>query len=193
MNCVLRLPDSPRRGANWFYRFCRANDDWRLEQTATGEIVVMEPLGLDSADRAVSALVQLRVWAQRDGSGNALTNVGFQLRNGATRAPTASWTTRSRLARLTPRQRPFFPPLCPDFVIEILSPSDDLRTLQAKMVEYIKNGARLGWLIDPRERSVYLYRPRKAVARLKNPKRLSGDPELPGFVFDLKEIWEPGS
>jgi Uma2 family endonuclease len=108
------------------------------------------------------------------------------------RAPDAAWVLRSRLATLTPEQKQRFLPLCPDFVVEIRSPSDRLSTVQAKMQEYLDNGARLGWLFDPTSRVVYVYRPNQPVEQLENPATISGEPVLPGFILDLQRIWEPG-
>jgi Uma2 family endonuclease len=105
--------------------------------------------------------------------------------------PDAAWVPRSRLAPLSPEQKQKFLPLCPDFVVEIRSPSDRLSTIQAKMQEYLDNGARLGWLFDLPNRVVYIYRPNQPVERLENPATISGDPVLSGFVHGLQRIWEP--
>jgi Uma2 family endonuclease len=189
---MLRLPGPPRKDADWFYDFCQANDGWQFERTAQGEILVMAPAGGESGYREGKAFAQLDTWAELDGSGRAFgSNTGFILPNKANRAPDASWVKMSRLAKLAARQKRKFIPLCPDFVIEVRSPSDRLATAQAKMEEYRENGAALGWLIDPQERKVHLYRPRKQVECLNRPKRMSGDPELPGFVLELARIWKP--
>jgi Uma2 family endonuclease len=135
----------------------------------------------------------LDAWAENDGSGIGFdSNGGFILPNGAMRSPDAAWVRRERLANLTAEQKQRFLPLCPDFVIELRSPSDPLSTIQAKMREYTENGARLGWLIDPEERKVHVYKPNEPVEVLGNPDKLSGEPALPGFVLGLKPIWEPG-
>jgi Uma2 family endonuclease len=188
----LQLPRVKRRGPDWFYHFCQVNGDLQFEQTAEGEIIVMAPAGFESGDRELEAAGQLRDWARREGSGRANgPNAGFRLPNGATRAADASWTLKSRLKKLTASEREKFPLLCPDFVIEVLSPSDRLPNSRAKMEEYLANGVRLGWLIDPRERKVYVYRPGKNVQVRSNARQISGSPELPGFVLKLAEIWEP--
>jgi Uma2 family endonuclease len=138
------------------------------------------------------AFVQLNAWAERNGTGRAFnSNTGFVLPNGATRAPDASWVKLSRLTKLGTKQRKKLGALCPDFVIEVRSPSDRLPALLAKMKEYCKNGAALGWLIDPETRKVHVYRPGKRVEMLNHPKRVSGDPELSGFVLELARIWKP--
>ncbi len=115
---------------------------------------------------------------------------GYVLPDQAMRAPDASWVLRSRLADISPDRREKFLPLCPDFVVEIKSPSDRLAVLQAKMEEYRDNGARLGWLIDPQARRVHVYRPGREAEVLENPATVAGDPELAGFVLDLEPIWE---
>ena len=119
------------------------------------------------------------------------SSTGFELPDGAIRSPDASWVARTRLAQLTRSQKRKFIPLAPDFVVELKSPTDSMRVLQSKMREYVANGARLGWLIDPQERAVYIYRPRAAVRRIDSPATLSGDPVLPGFTLDLQRIWQP--
>jgi Uma2 family endonuclease len=189
---ALRLPNPPRKDADWFYDFCQANDELQIERTAKGEILVMAPAGGESSYRESETHFQLREWAGRDGTGRAFnSNAGFILPNKANRAPDASWVKVSRLNKLAPNQKKKFIPLCPDFVVEVRSPSDRLPKLQEKMEEYRDNGASLGWLIDPDERKVYVFRPGKRVECLDRPKRLIGDPELPGFVLELARIWKP--
>lgn len=176
-----------------FFAFCQLNADWRIEQTAEGDLVIMPPTGGETGDRNAELTTQLRVWARADGAGVSFdSSTGFTLPNGAHRSPDASWVTRSRLAPLTPEQKQRFLPLCPDFVVELRSPSDSLSATQDKMGEYLSSGARLGWLIDPAERTVYVYRPGQPLDTLDNPTTLSGDPELPGFVLHLAPIWNPG-
>ncbi len=117
------------------------------------------------------------------------SSTGFILPNGAERSPDGAWISRERWEALTPVQREKFPPLCPDFVLELRSPSDDLAELQAKMREYLGCGARLGWLIDAIARRVYVYQPGAAMQELDGPASVSGDPVLPGFDLDLTRIW----
>ena len=188
----LRLPGPPRKDSDWFFDFCQANDELQLERTAEGEILVMAPTGGESGYREGEAFAELRSWARQDETGRSFnSNTGFVLPNKANRSPDASWVRMSRLARLASKQKKKFIPLCPDFVLEVRSPSDRLLKLQEKMAEYRDNGAELGWLIDPQERKVHIYRPGKRVEILNHPKRLSGDPELPGFVLELARIWKP--
>jgi Uma2 family endonuclease len=129
-------------------------------------------------------------WVYADGTGVGFdSSTGFTLPNGATRSPDLAWVKRERWEALTPKQRQQFPPWCPDFVLELRSPSDALVTVQAKMQEYLDNGARLGWLIDPIEKRVSIYRPQAPVECLDNPQTISGDPVLPGFVLELGRVW----
>ena len=129
-------------------------------------------------------------WSYRDGTGITFdSSAGFTLPNGAVRAPDASWLLLSRWQTLTPDQQAKFAPICPDFVIELRSPSDDLPIIQTKMSEYINNGARLGWLIDPQNRQVHIYRPNRPITILNAPTTISADPELPGFTLNLQTIW----
>jgi Uma2 family endonuclease len=145
-----------------------------------------------TGDRNAEILRQLTAWARRDGQGRAFdSSTGFVLPNGAMRSPDAAWVERSRLRQLSPAQREHFLPLCPALVVELRSPSDALVGVAAKMEEYVANGALLGWLIDPLRRQVDVYRGGSEVEALKNPETISGDPELPGLVLALEEIWEP--
>jgi Uma2 family endonuclease len=175
------------------FELCQINEELRIERTAEGDLVIMPPEGRESSNRDTTFSTLLTLWAWQDGTGVTFgSSGGFILPNGAMRAPDAAWVLRSRLTPLTAEQKRKFLPLCPDFVVEIRSPSDRLSTAQAKMQEYLDNGARLGWLIDPDDRVVYVYRPSQPVERLESPATISGDPVLPGLVLDLQKIWEPG-
>lgn len=175
-----------------FFALCQINSDLRLERTSQGDIIIMAPTGAETGNRNSEITRQLGNWTKRDGTGAAFdSSTGFKLPNGADRSPDGSWVRKSRLATLTHEEKLKFLPLCPDFVIELLSPTDTLAAAQAKMDEYIENGAQLGWLIDPETRSVHVYRPRAAVVVLENVAEIAADPELPGFILDLREIWEP--
>jgi Uma2 family endonuclease len=166
------------------------NDDLRLELTAEGELIVMTPAGGESGRRNMKLAVRLGIWTERDGTGVAFdSSTGFVLPNGAVRSPDASWVENSRLEALSAEEREKFLPLCPDFVIELRSPSDRLEVLQEKMVEYLDNGARLGWLIDARQKRVYVYRPGAPVRRLDDPEKVSGEGVLPGFELEMREVW----
>jgi Uma2 family endonuclease len=176
-----------------FFEFCQLNRDWRIERSAEGDLEVTAPTEGETGDRNSEINLQVRQWTKRDGAGVAFdSNGGFVLPNGAMRSPDASWVRRERLTILTAEQKQRFLPLCPDFVIELRSPSDPLAVIEAKMREYVENGAKLGWLIDPEERKVHVYKPGEPVGILSSPDKLFGDPALSGFILDLKPIWEPG-
>lgn len=190
---VLHLRPAVEMTEDQFFEFCQINGLWRIERTAEGDILIMSPVGGGGSSRNLDLAAQLWAWAKRDGSGAAFeSSAGFTLPNSAMRSPDAAWVRKSRLRNISGEQREKFLPLCPDFVVELKSASDRLATLQAKMEEYIDNGAQLGWLIDPEKRQVYIYRPGTEVQRLEAPETLSGAPELPGFVLDLRRIWDPG-
>lgn len=173
-----------------FYEFCLANRDLRIERTANGDVVIMPPAFADTGNRNVKIAQQLANWAEQDGTGEVFdSSAGFTLPNGATRSPDAAWIKLERWNALTEAQKASFAPICPDFVIELRSASDTLATLQDKMQECVANGAQLGWLIDRKNRRLYIYRPNQALEILDNPETVNGDPELPGFVLRLAKIW----
>jgi len=187
---VLRLPPELRLSEKQFVKICQLNEPLRFETTSEGDLVIMAPEGSETGNMSFDLTGQFSQWVRTDGTGLGFgSSAGFTLPNGAWRNPDMAWVTRSRWEALTRPERARFAPFCPDFVMELRSPSDPLRHLQAKMQEYIDNGARLGWLIDPLEHTVYVYRPGAPVERLEAPETLSGDPVLPGFVLDLREIW----
>jgi Uma2 family endonuclease len=189
---VLRLQPVIHLTDDQLYELCQLNRDWRIEQTARGELVIMPPTGGGTGNRNAELTFQLQLWARQDQTGLVFdSSTGFRLLNGAVRAPDAAWVQRSRLTGLTERQKERFLPLCPDFVIELRSPSDGLSAVQDKMQEYVDNGAQLGWLIDPLEYHVHVYRPRHPPQRLDNPSTISGDLLLPGLVLNLQPIWHP--
>ena len=173
-----------------FFVFCQRTHDVRIERNAEGEILIMPPTGGATSNRNIELAMQLQLWAKRDGTGIAFdSSGGFYLPNTATRSPDASWVLRWRYDELTRREQDRFLPLCPDFAIELKSPSDRIPVLKEKMEEYIDNGLQLGWLIVPEQKTVYIYRPHVSVEVLENPNTVSADPVLPGFVLDLSDIW----
>ncbi len=175
-----------------FYELCKQNPNLRLERTAQGEVIIMPPTGGETGNRHKEITRQLGNWEKQRATGSSFdSSTGYKLPNGADRSPGASWVEKARLAQLTLEEKKKFLLLCPDFAIELRSPSDDLDAVKAKMEEYISCGLRLGWLIDPEEKAVYVYRPGVAIQKLENINDVSADPELPGFVLDLREIWDP--
>lgn len=172
------------------FDFCRVNRDLRIERSAEGDILIMVPEGASSGYGGSRLNTVFDLWAQRDGAGRVFgSSTGFVLPNRAMRAPDIAWVRNERLDKLTDEQWQKFPPLCPDFVLELRSPSDSLPALQAKMEEYCENGAQLGWLLDPASKRVYVYRPGARVESLENPTTISGEPLLRGFTLNVREIW----
>ena len=193
---VLRLHPAVELTEEQFVELCSLNELLRIERNAQGDLEILPPNSITSSSQNSDVSADLKIWARSDGSGAAFdSSVGFTLPNRSVRSPDASWVLKSRLAGLTEEQKRYgFPPITPDFVIELRSSSDTLRSQQRKMEEYIANGAKLGWLIDPlgRRQRVYVYRPGADVEVFERPESLSGDPELPGFTLDLQPVWEPG-
>jgi Uma2 family endonuclease len=173
-----------------FFEFCQLNKDWRIERTSAGDITIMPPTGGQTGRRNSQLTKGLGTWADTDGTGMSFdSSTGFALPNGAKRSPDAAWVKRERWDRLTDEEKEEFPPLCPNFIVELRSRSDSLAALHDKMEEYIANGAQLGWLVDPLQKCVSVYRPGQAVEHLDDPETLSGDPVLPGFVLDVRKLW----
>ncbi|UAJ72167.1 Uma2 family endonuclease [Synechocystis sp. PCC 7339] len=189
----LNLPDqvSLQVTPEQFAQLAIANRDLRLERTATGALIVNPPTGSESGNRNARIITQLGVWSEANENLGEIfdSSAGFKLPNGANRSPDASWVARQRWDALTPAERKTFAPLCPDFVVELSSATDTIKDLREKMEEYMENGAKLGWLIDPQNRRVEIYRPRQAVEVLQNPDTLSGEAVLPGFTLSLKRIF----
>ena len=184
LNPIFQLTDEQ------FFQLCQHHRDYRFERTESGEIIIMPPTGGETGTRNSDFNYQLQSWNRQIKLGVVFdSSTGFKLPNGANRSPDLSWIPQHRWDALTAEQRQKFLPLCPDFVLELRSPSDSLKTLQNKMVEYIENGAKLGWLIDPKNRRVEIYRPGQDVEILDAPKTLSGEDILPGFILDLATIW----
>jgi len=172
-----------------FYQLCQVNRDVRLERTARGKLIVMPPTGGETGDRNASLTGQLWFWNQQTGLGKIFdSSTGFKFPNGANRSPDAAWVKLDRWQALTPEQRRRFPPLAPDFLVELRSATDDFSTLQAKMREYRDNGVRLGWLIDPQNQRVEIYRQEQDMEVLQSPATLSGEDVLPGFILDLNQL-----
>lgn len=173
-----------------FFRLCQKHRDLQFERSATGELIIMSPTGGSTGKRNSRINFQLQLWNRRTGLGEVFdSSTGFILPNGATRSPDVAWVILERWNALSPEQQDGFITLCPDFVVELRSPSDRLSRIQGKMREYLDNGARLGWLIDPRRNIVEIYRRDREVEILASPETLSGEEVLPGFVLALAEIF----
>ncbi len=175
-----------------FAQLCAANPEARLERSAQGELLVMAPTGGETGSMNSGLNAQLWVWNAQGRWGVVFdSSTGFVLPNGAIRSPDLAWIALARWQALTPEERRGFVPLCPDFVVELLSPTDSWSQTQAKMQEYLENGCRLGWLIDPQNRRVAIYRPQQAPSVQMAPATLTGEAVLPGFVLDLARLWSP--
>jgi Uma2 family endonuclease len=173
-----------------FDRLCTANPELKFERTPTGELVIMSPTGGETGKRNVELAADFVFWNRQTKLGVVFdSSTCFRLPQGGDRSPDVSWVKRSRWDTLTPEQQRKFPPICPDFVLELLSPTDNLKTTQAKMQEYLSNGIRLGWLIDPQDRQVEIYRPGQSVEILQAPAVLSGESILPEFTLNLEWVW----
>ncbi len=183
-NSVIKLTDEQ------FYQLCQDNETLRFERNSKGELIIMPPTGGETSNRNAGLTAQIWVWNEQTQPGKVFdSSGGFKLPNGADRSPDASWVKLERWNALTPEQKTKFAPLCPDFVVELLSPSDSLKDTQEKMKEYRDNGARLGWLINRKSRQVEIYRQGQDVEVVENPVTLSGEDVLPGFLLYLESIW----
>lgn len=173
-----------------FFELCASNPELRFERNANGEVIIMPPAGSESGARSGEVFGQLWLWNKQARLGRTFdSSAGFTLPNGAIRAPDAAWIIQERWDSLSASDRRRFASLCPDFVVEVRSRTDALTALRSKMDEYIANGAQLGWLIDPANRQVEVYRRGESTQILDNPQTVSGNPVLPGFVLDLTEIF----
>lgn len=172
-----------------FYRLCQVNQDWQLERTAKGELVIMPPVGGRSGNREADLITDLTLWNRQTQLGKVFSSSTiFRLPNGGDRSPDAAWVRLERWEALTEEEQDGFPPICPDFVMELRSRTDPLKPLQDKMQEYLNSGLRLGWLINPQNQQVEIYRPSQEVEIAQLPASLSGEEVLPGFVLNLPTL-----
>ena len=186
---MLQMPSSMTD--DQFFEFCQLNRDLRIEKNRFGDISIMSPAGSETGNREGRIIQQLMNWTDEDGTGIAFSSsTGFTLSTGAKRSPDAAWVKLERWNQLTPTQQQKFAPICPDFVIELRSASDNLQPLKDKMQEYMQEpGIQLGLLIDRKNRRVYIYRPGQIEECLENPDTVSCDLILPGFVLNMGKIW----
>ena len=188
---VLKIPSDWNITEDNFFDFCQINQDLTIETNKFGELLIMSPTGSETGNRDGRIIQQLMNWSDDDGTGLAFSSsTGFTLSTGAKKSPDAAWIKLERWQSLSQEQKEKFAPICPDFVVELMSPSDNLKTLQAKMAEYMQEpGVKLGWLIDRKGRKVYIYRPSLPTECLENPESVSGDPVLSGFVLNMSKVW----
>jgi Uma2 family endonuclease len=184
LNPVIRMTDEQ------FYELCRANPDVKFERNARGDLLIMAPTGGETGQSNANLTADFVIWNRKSQLGIVFdSSTGFKLPNGANRSPDVAWVRRDRWEILTPEQRKRFPPIAPDFVLELMSPTDTLQETQAKMREYIENGVKLGWLLDSETKRVEIYRSSEDVEILDAPKTLSGEDVLPEFTLNLDSIW----
>ncbi|BAZ04952.1 Uma2 family endonuclease [Calothrix sp. NIES-3974] len=189
-NPSINIPTAFQVTHSQFQELARVNRDIQLERSKDGELIIMPPTGSETGNRNLDIEGQLWLWNRQHKLGKAFnSSTGFHLPNGADRSPDAAWVRLETWESLTVAEREGFAPICPDFVVELRSISDQLKPLQEKMQEYIENGARLGWLIDRKNRRVEIYRPGQDVEILNHPNSLSGEDVLPGFILDLQDVW----
>jgi Uma2 family endonuclease len=188
---ILHFPSSMQMTDEEFFEFCQENRDLRIERNKFGNILIMPPVDSETGNREFHIIGQLVIWSDENGAGIGFSSsAGFTLSTGAIRSPDASWIKLARWNQLTPAQQKKFAPICPDFVIELRSASDNLRPLKDKMQEYMQEpGIQLGLLIDRKNRRVYIYRPGQIEECLENPDTVSCDIILPGFVLNMGKIW----
>ncbi len=184
---ALHFPQTLQFDDDEFYSFCQANPKLKLERTKEGEIIIMALTGGKTGIKNSEIIAELIIWNRQAKAGNVFdSSTGFRLPNGATRSPDAAWIAKERWEALSDSEQEKFPPLCPDFVVELKSESDPLKTAQEKMGEWLENGCRLGWLLDPQGQKAYVYRPGRPVAEWEGfSQQLSGEDVLPGFALDL--------
>jgi Uma2 family endonuclease len=169
-----------------FYQLCQINEDWKLEQTAKGELIIMPPVGAISGNRESDFNGYVWLWNLQTKLGKVFSSsTVFTLPNGGKRSPDVAWIANERWESLTIKEKEKFAKICPDFVIELRSRTDSLSQLQEKMQEYLNSGLRLGWLIDPQNQQVEIYRQNQSVEIVSLPTSLSGENVLPGFILEL--------
>jgi Uma2 family endonuclease len=187
---ILKLEPAIALSENQFFTLCQQNPDLKIERSGQGELIIMPPTGGETGRKNATLIARLVMWNETDNLGVVFdSSTCFRLPNGSDRSPDVSWLKKERWDSLTPEQQRKFPPLCPDFVLELLSPSDNLSFTQAKMQEYQANGVQLAWLLNPQDQQVEIYRLGCPVEILFRPRELSGENVLPNFVLNLAWFW----
>ncbi len=186
---VVRLSPAMKFDSEQLVEFCRLNSDLRIERSAKGDLIIMAPAFGNSGRKNAKLTAAFVYWASVQGGEVFDSSAGFILPDQSLRSPDVSWIAPERFAQLSEADLESFTPMCPDFVLELRSSTDRLPRVHEKMVEYIENGARLGWLVDPLEKQVFVYRPGQQIEHLLNPGTLSGEPVLAGFTLDLTRVW----
>jgi Uma2 family endonuclease len=183
--------DALHLGDDNFFDFCLRNKGWQIERTANGNFEIMQPAGCGGSSGNAELTYQFKAWARRDGTGKVYDcSAGFKLPNSAIRSPDVAWVLKSRLKNFSRADKEKFLPLCPDFVVELRSARDSMRILHHKMAEYMNCGCRLGWLLNPKAREIFIYRPGAEPEKLHEPQQVSGGDVLKGFVLDAQKVWD---
>jgi len=185
----IRLHPSMKMSDDQFFDFCQLNQDVLIERNCQGELIFMSPTSAEGEERNFNLVGQLWFWTKKNGTGVGFgSSGGFTLPNGAVRSSDAAWIEKERWLKTDPDLRKRFAPICPNFVVELRSQTDSLQILQEKMQEYIDNGAKLGWLIDPIQQKVYIYQPHTNVEELDHPQSIDGGNILPEFILELQDL-----
>jgi Uma2 family endonuclease len=190
MTTTITLEPAIALSEDQFYHLCGQNPDLKFERNPDGELIIMPPTGGETGKNNATLIARFVIWNETYNLGIVFdSSTCFRLPQGGDRSPDISWVRQDRWDTLTPEEKRKFPPLCPDFVLELLSPTDKLATTQAKMREYLNSGTQLGWLIDPENRQVEIYRPDQEVEIILAPSELSGEHVLPQFMLNLAWLW----
>ncbi|MBW4505593.1 MAG: Uma2 family endonuclease [Scytonematopsis contorta HA4267-MV1] len=188
---TLKLDPIIKLTEDQFYQLCQENPDMKLERNHKGELVIMPPTGGGTGKRNFEIATDFGIWNRQSQLGICFdSSTCFKLPNGGDRSPDVAWVKKERWDALTPEKQEKFPPIAPDFVLELMSPSDILKDVQNKMQEYMDAGVKLGWLLDRKTHRVEIYRQGRGVEVLENPTQLSGEDVLPGFILNLQVVWE---
>ena len=191
MNTTLKLEPAIALSENQFFTLCQQNPDLKFERSCQGDLIIMPPTGGETGRKNAELIADFIIWNRQSKLGIVFdSSTCFRLPNGSDRSPDVAWLKKERWESLTPEQQRKFPPLCPDFVLELLSPSDNLSFTQAKMQEYQANGVQLAWLLNPQDQQVEIYRLGYPVEILLRPRELSGENVLPNFVLNVAWLWQ---
>lgn len=191
MTTTLKLQPAITIDSEKFFQICQQNPELNIEENAQGELLIMSPTGGETGRKNAELIADFIIWNRKHQLGFVFdSSTCFQLPQGGRRSPDIAWVKKERWLNLSPEEREKFPPLCPDFALELLSPSDNLTTTQTKMVEYLASGLRLGWLINPKSQQVEIYRGDGSQETLVKPDQLSGETVLLNFTLEMTWLWE---
>ena len=191
MTTTLKLEPAIALNDGQFFSLCQQNPDLKIERSPQGELIIMPPTGGETGRKNAELIADFIIWNRQTKLGVVFdSSTCFRLPNGGDRSPDVAWVKKDRWNALTLEQQTKFPPLCPDLALELLSPSDNLATTQAKMREYQASGLQLGWLLNPQDQQVEIYRPNQSIEILSKPKELSGEIILANFILNISWFWQ---